>query len=81
MALKSELVEQLLELSPTDRADLARQLLLSLEPTDVDADADQAWEAEIERRCAAVDRGEVELLDWRTSVERIRNTLRGASGK
>ena len=64
-------------------AELARQLILSLETVALDAgdDVDTAWEAEIDRRLAQVDRGEVALRDWRQSIERIRGTLkRPASG-
>jgi len=75
MAIKQELVSTALELSADDRAELARQLILSLEPAEVDADADSAWEAEIEHRLQAIDRGEVATVDWRQAVERARNSL------
>jgi len=76
MPLASDLVTRVLDLSPADRAELARQLILSLESQPPDPDADAAWEAEIERRLTQVDRGEVTLVDWRDSIERIRASLK-----
>ena len=35
----------------------------------------EAWEAEIEHRLRAIDRGEVATVDWREAVERARNSL------
>ncbi len=75
MAIKQELVTTALDLPADDRAELARQLILSLEPAQVDADADSEWEAEIERRLQAADRGDAALGDWRQAVERTRNSL------
>ena len=74
MTLQADIVEKILRLPEKDRAELARQLLLSLEPplTDSQAEVDAAWEAETERRCAQIERGEVAMLDWRESIERIR---------
>jgi len=64
-----------------DRAALARKIILSLEPTDFDADPEAVWDAEIEARLAQVDRGEVTLLDWRQSIDRARRSLTGLEGK
>lgn len=76
MSQDSELLNQLLDLPPERRASLARQILLSLEPEYVEDDTDEAWEAEIEARLAAVDRGESAPSDWRDAVGRIRQSLR-----
>ena len=75
MSLQPELKSRVLDLPPDQRAELARELILSLEDQQPDTDASAAWETEIERRLAAVDRGEVALLDWRESVARIRTGL------
>jgi putative addiction module component (TIGR02574 family) len=72
----AELMHKAMELSAGDRAELARQLIRSLEPEAPDVDADDAWEAEIERRLQAVDRGDAKLIDWRESVSRARHSLR-----
>ena len=76
MATESDLVDRVMELSAAERAQLARKLILSLEPADFDADVDAVWETEIEHRLGQVDRGEVPLQDWRDSVKRIRDTLK-----
>jgi hypothetical protein len=41
------------------------------------AEEELAWEAEIERRLAAHDGGDVTAIDWRDAVERAREALRG----
>lgn len=78
MSLHAELIDRVMSLPADARAELARQLIISLEPVAPEAadDVDVAWEAEIERRLSQVERGEVELRDWRQSIERIRATLR-----
>jgi putative addiction module component (TIGR02574 family) len=72
----TELLNRALNLSERERGELARQLILSLEEQTLDPDADAAWEAEIERRLGALDRGEVTPVDWRESIERIRKQLK-----
>ncbi len=72
----TELINKALEMSSQDRAEMARQLILSLEPADTAADANEAWESEIERRLAKADRGETKLVDYRESVERARRSIR-----
>jgi hypothetical protein len=67
-----------MKLPADQRAQLARRLILGLETPDydADADADQLWEREIERRLQAIDRGEVEPLEWRQSIDRARQSHR-----
>jgi hypothetical protein len=76
MAPEQELTTQAMSLPADQRAQLACRLILSLEAPDYDADADQLWEREIEQRLSAIDRGEVEPLEWRASLERARQSLR-----
>lgn len=76
MSLHAGLLDRVMDLSPKDRADLARRIILSLEAAEADPDAARAWEAEIERRLAQIDRGEVGLLDWRQAAERVRGNLK-----
>lgn len=61
-----EILRGALTLSDADRAELAARLLQSLdEPADASpAEIEQAWAAEIERRCAALDAGETTTTDW-----------------
>ena len=76
MALQSELIERTMHLAREDRAELARQLILSLETTEPDAGVDEAWEREIARRSEQVDRGEAPLVDWREAIKLSRASLR-----
>lgn len=76
MAIETDLLDRAMRLSSRDRAELARQLILSLEPTPLEVDADEAWEAEIEKRLAALDRDEVTPVEWRDAVNRARALLR-----
>ena len=73
--IADDLLKVALNLSKEDRAELARQLIVSLESGQSDADSDELWKAEIERRLAEVDRGEVKLIEWHDSVQRIREML------
>jgi putative addiction module component (TIGR02574 family) len=58
----ADLVQRGRALPPEDRERLVDQLLESLnEPAAAELDA--AWDAEIERRLAAYDRGEVQAID------------------
>jgi len=53
-------------LDARDRVTLARWLLESVaaEEAQVDQDLETAWNKEMDRRIAAIDSGEAELLDW-----------------
>ena len=64
-------VEQALKLSPTERAEVAEQLIVSLDEVP-DADAERAWQEEVQRRLQQVERGEVELIDSDTVMAELR---------
>ena len=70
----AELEAQALELSPEERAELADRLLGSLYG---DPDIDAAWDAEIARRIAQLDRGEVKALDGEEVLAEARRLARG----
>ena len=71
-----EVLARALSLDPKSRAELASQLLASLEgPPDVDAEA--AWEAEMRHRVAAIEAGTAKLEPWEALKARIEKTLRG----
>jgi len=74
MALDTSTIAEALELSPQDRAELARHLLLNLETEGFDDDAQQAWAEEIDRRLEKADRSKA--ADWPTVLKRVRNSLR-----
>jgi putative addiction module component (TIGR02574 family) len=64
-----ELLDEALQLPLDDRAQLAAELLESLD--DAEHDVEAAWAAEIERRVAAARAGELESTDWRIVMERV----------
>jgi len=59
-----------------ERAKIAARLLESLDE-EAQADVDAAWAAEIERRCAAVDSGELRTSDWKDVRARIEREIFG----
>jgi len=62
---------QALALSESDRAELARDLLKSLDGPP-DPDANNAWDAEIERRLKQIDEGTVQPMDREELRRRFR---------
>ena len=76
MSLDSATLTRLLDLPADERAELARQLLQSLEPAEVDPEAEQLWADEIDRRLESVERGEAKLSDWRDVVARVERSLK-----
>lgn len=66
------ILAEALRLSPADRADLAAQLLASLDGP-VEHGVEAAWATEIERRMREIDGGTVECIPW----EEVRRRLRG----
>jgi putative addiction module component (TIGR02574 family) len=70
------LLADALRLSPEVRAELAAELLASLDgPTDPDAET--AWAAEIERRVDAIEAGTVTLEPWEDVKRRIEKDILG----
>lgn len=59
----SALLAEALRLTDSARAELAAELLASLDGH-ADADAQPAWEAEIGRRIAAIESGAIPLESW-----------------
>lgn len=68
MTRKESILQGALELSPTDRLEIAEQLFESVEG---EAGAEQAWAEEIARRVEAIDSGKVELMSWEEARKRI----------
>ena len=75
-----EVLSQAMQLSEKERATVAHQLLLSLEPENLDDDEiASAWQQEIEARLKRIADGTFQAHDWRQAVAEIRNELtRGA---
>ena len=73
MPTPQEFVEaQAMKLSPTERADLADKLWLSVHSRD---EVDAAWEEEIARRIRQIDAGEVECVPWASVMAELRAKL------
>jgi putative addiction module component (TIGR02574 family) len=62
-----------LKLTPGEREALAQRLLASL---DEDAEIEDAWAAEIERRIAEVESGAVQVIPIAEALARVRATLK-----
>ena len=63
-----------LRLDLAGRAELAAELLASLDAPG-DPDADSAWEAEIDRRIAAIEAGTIPLEPWDRVKSRIERDI------
>ncbi len=64
MTTSADILSAAMNLQPAERAEVAHQLLLSLETIPLDDQHDQAWAEVIRRRLKAIRSGEVELRDW-----------------
>jgi len=69
-ALKAEA----LRLPPEQRAELAADLLESLEPSD--ADVEQLWVAEAERRYQAYKSGQTRAIPWEEALRQARRQFK-----
>lgn len=63
-----------LRLSDLERAELAHELVKSLDTPD-DSDANEAWDREISRRLAEIDAGTAKLIDREEFRRRMRARL------
>ena len=62
-------------LSPQERAEIAHELLLTLESEPFDENAEQNWAEVIRQRLTAIREGRVTLLDWDETLSEIRVSL------
>jgi len=67
------LESEALKLTPSERAALAQRLLASL---DEDAEIENAWAEEIERRIADVESGAVQVIPIAEALARVRAALK-----
>jgi putative addiction module component (TIGR02574 family) len=72
---EESVIDQALQLPKTARAALAARLLDSLD-TEVDAEAEEAWAVEIERRARRTLSGESKGTDWDVIQSRVEERLR-----
>ena len=66
------LLEEALRLPPDERAEVAEQLIASLDEAP-DTDVEQAWQEEIQKRIQQIDRGEVKTIPWEEVQRRLRH--------
>jgi putative addiction module component (TIGR02574 family) len=72
----NELLQKALGLSDKERAELAGNLIASLDAT-VDPDADAAWQQEVVRRLDEVQSGKVNTISWEEVQQKGRSLLHG----
>jgi putative addiction module component (TIGR02574 family) len=71
-----ELLEKALALPENDRAELAGNLISSLDTT-IDQDADAAWQQEVARRLQEVQSRKVKTVSWEEVQQKGRSLLHG----
>ena len=71
-----ELLQKALALPENERAELAGNLISSLDAT-VDQDVDAAWQEEVVRRLQEVQSGKVETIPWEDVQQKGRTLLHG----
>jgi putative addiction module component (TIGR02574 family) len=71
-----EILEKALALSDNERAEVAGNLIASLD-TNVDPDSDAAWQAEVARRWDEVRSGRVKTISLNEVKQRARTLLHG----
>ncbi len=70
-----DLLTQALELPLDERAEMAAELLESLDAAEDGVET--AWATEIQERVAAARAGELESTDWRTVLDRVHEEVLG----
>lgn len=73
MTQKSQVVlAEALKLPSNERAEVAEQLIASLDEAP-DADVEEAWQEEVQRRIGQIERGEVNTIPWEEVQRRLRH--------
>jgi putative addiction module component (TIGR02574 family) len=71
-----ELLQKALTLSDAERAELAGNLIASLDAIQ-DPDVDAAWQEEIARRFREVQSGKVKTVSWQSAIKKGQSLLDG----
>jgi putative addiction module component (TIGR02574 family) len=66
------ILEQARKLTPNERAEVAEQLIASLDET-TDAGVEKAWQEEVQGRLRQLDSGEVNTIPWEEVQRRLRH--------
>jgi len=69
------LLTQVLQMPPEDRATIAERLISSLD-SKVDWDVEVAWQKEVQQRIEQIEKGEVVCLPWEQVLHRLRGNSR-----
>jgi|CXWL01.1.fsa_nt_gi putative addiction module component (TIGR02574 family) len=72
----NDLLVKALDLPNRERAEIASRLIESLDESPA-TESEDLWLAEIDRRCAAIDRGEEQTTDWEVVRARIQAEMFG----
>jgi putative addiction module component (TIGR02574 family) len=76
MTIREQVLQEALALPPEDRVFLVEQLEASVSHGEFTSrEVAAAWTAEIDRRIAAYERGEVQASDATAAIERMRSSL------
>jgi putative addiction module component (TIGR02574 family) len=79
MITSNEILEAAMSLPPEARAQIAEQLLDSLDPSRAEIDA--AWAIEIESRIQEIDDGRAKLIPDDQAMEMVRKRIQAKQGK
>jgi putative addiction module component (TIGR02574 family) len=79
MAIRPEVRDEILALSPEDRHELADEIYESLVDEPLDPEWERAWSREIERRIEDIVAGRVDLVDADEVHAELRAELRDSS--
>lgn len=74
------ILKEALQLSDSDRADLAARLIDSLD-SQVDESAEAAWDTEIEGRIAELDSGSIRAVPWPEARRKIMGESDGRAAR
>ena len=75
-ASRDDIFKRALALEESDRAELIRVLIESLD-SETEAGVEQAWRQEIERRARELESGAVQSIPWDVVRERLARAPRG----
>ncbi len=77
MISSSELLRNAMQLPESERAELVRQLILTLEPDWLnEQEFGAAWQKEIDSRLHKIADGSHQTHDWREAIREIRQELK-----
>lgn len=69
MTQVDQLLSEAMKLDKSERSELTRRLLETLD--EVDEDVDSAWRQEVRERVAKIRSGEAELIPWEEAERRL----------